>query len=180
MSKSSPDILVTAAPGATLGRLHFDGLEFVCTLGRSGIVAAKREGDGGTPIGTFPLRELRYRPDRLAAPRSALTEIPAAPDDGWCDAPNDPAYNRFVKRPYAANTETLWREDHLYDIAVMLGYNDAPVVPEAGSAIFFHLAKDTADILQPTEGCVALRLENMREVLRRVTPQTQMTIRLTP
>ncbi|HEY4343923.1 MAG TPA: L,D-transpeptidase family protein [Parvibaculum sp.] len=174
---NTPDILVTAAPGAMLGRLHFNGHEFTCVLGRSGIVAAKREGDGGTPVGTFPLRELRYRPDRLSPPQSLLAEIPSASDDGWCDAPDDPAYNRFVKRPYAASTETLWRDDHLYDIAIMLGYNDAPVMAGAGSAIFFHLAKDRDGGLQPTEGCVALRLEDMRAVLKTVTPTTRMMIR---
>lgn len=177
---TSPDIDVTAAPGATLGRLRFDGLEFVCALGRSGIVAEKREGDGGTPMGIFPLRELRYRADRLAHPESPLTMVETMPDDGWCDAAGDPSYNRFVKRPYGASTETLWREDHLYDIAIMLGYNDAPVKPGAGSAIFFHLAKDRDGVLQPTEGCVALRLEDMRAVLKRVTPETRMAIGLMP
>jgi L,D-peptidoglycan transpeptidase YkuD (ErfK/YbiS/YcfS/YnhG family) len=174
------NIEVTAPQGATLGRLHIADDAFTCALGRSGIVAKKREGDGGTPIGTFALRELRYRPDRLAAPVSPLVTIATAPDDGWCDAPGDPAYNRFVKRPYGASTETLWREDHLYDIAVMLGYNDAPVIAGAGSAIFFHLAKDKGGVLQPTEGCVALSLEDMRAVLKRITPDTQMTISLAP
>ena len=177
MSQTS-HIEVTAPRGATLGRLHIAGATFTCTLGRAGIVTEKREGDGGTPIGTFALHELRYRPDRLAAPESPLVTLATAPDDGWCDAPGDPAYNRFVKRPYSASTETLWRDDHLYDIAVMLGYNDAPVIAGAGSAIFFHLAKDAGGILQPTEGCVALRLEDMRTVLKRIAPDTRMTISL--
>lgn len=175
-----PIIEVTAPEGTTLGCLRFGDDTFACALGRSGIVAAKREGDGGTPAGTFPLRELRYRADRIAAPESGLITIATAPDDGWCDAPDDPAYNRFVKRPYGASTETLWREDGLYDIAVMLGYNDAPVISGAGSAIFFHLAKSKDGALQPTEGCVALLLEDMRSVLKRVTPQTRMTVRITP
>jgi L,D-peptidoglycan transpeptidase YkuD (ErfK/YbiS/YcfS/YnhG family) len=177
---TSSDIEVTAPPGATCGRLRFRDSEFTCALGRAGIVISKREGDGGTPAGIFPLRELRYRPDRLARPESPLETIATSPDDGWCDAAHDASYNRFVKRPYGASTETLWREDHLYDIAIMLGYNDAPVVPGAGSAIFFHLAKDKNGMLQPTEGCVALRLEDMRAVLKHATPETRMAIRLTP
>lgn len=174
------NIEVTAPRGATLGRLLVGDDAFTCALGRTGIVTQKREGDGGTPIGTFALRELRYRPDRLPTPESPLVTIATVPDDGWCDAPGDTAYNRFVKRPYGASTETLWRNDHFYDIAVMLGYNDAPVIAGAGSAIFFHLAKDASGILQPTEGCVALRLEDMRAVLKRIAPDTQMTIRLMP
>jgi hypothetical protein len=93
-----PTIEVTAPEGATLGRLRFGDDEFACALGRAGIVIVKREGDGGTPAGTFPLREMRYRADRIAAPESSLITIATAPDDGWCDAPHDPAYNRFVKR----------------------------------------------------------------------------------
>lgn len=171
-------IVVEAPPGATRGRLYFAGADFPCALGRSGIMADKREGDGGTPVGTFPLRDLRFRADRLPRPQSALATQPLASHDGWCDAPEDDAYNCYVKRPYPASSETLWRDDLLYDIVIMLGYNDAPVVKGKGSAIFFHLAKVRDDLLQATEGCVALQLDDMTRVLKAVTPTTQMTIRL--
>jgi len=114
----------------------------------------------------------------LTAPSTALPSRPIAPDDGWCDASGDPAYNRMVKLPYPASCETLWRADGLYDLVVPLGYNDDPVVPGAGSAIFFHLAKQEDGGLGATEGCVALRLVDMRAVLARVTLQTRMTIGL--
>lgn len=171
-------ITVRAARGATRGILQFNTLRFPCALGRSGIVSDKREGDGGTPAGLWPLRDLRYRLDRLAAPETILTATPTTMSDGWCDAPGDPAYNLFVTRPYPASHETLWREDHLYDIVVMLGYNDAPVIDGAGSAIFFHLAKEKDGLLQPTEGCVALALDDMRTVLAKVSPHTMMQISL--
>lgn len=174
----SDHILVEAPMGATHGHLHFAGADFPCALGRSGIVADKREGDGGTPIGTFPLRALRFRADRLSLPQSRLVTQPLAPHDGWCDAPNDPAYNHYVTRPYPASSEALWRDDLLYDIVIMLGYNDAPVVSGKGSAIFFHLAKVKDGLLKATEGCVALQLDDMIRVLKTVTPTTQMTIRL--
>tara|TARA_R110000868_G_scaffold1157_5_gene8864 strand:+ start:13568 stop:14146 length:579 start_codon:yes stop_codon:yes gene_type:complete len=169
-------IVVRAARGATRGTLHFGALRFPCALGRSGIVSEKREGDGGTPAGLWPLRDLRYRPDRVTAPETCLASAPTVENDGWCDAPGDSAYNLFVTRPYPASSETLWREDHLYDIVVMLGYNDAPVIDGAGSAIFFHLAKEKEGLLQPTEGCVALALDDMRAVLTKVTPHTHMQI----
>lgn len=172
-------ILVEAPSGATRGLLHFQGHRFPCALGRSGIATAKREGDGVTPTGTFALRALRYRPDRLPAPQCGLPTLALKPEDGWCDAPDDPAYNQPVTLPYAASHETLWREDHLYDIVIMLGYNDDPIVPGKGSAIFFHLAKQKDGVLQSTEGCVALALSDMLEVLNGVTPQTMMEIRLT-
>ena len=90
-----------------------------------------------------------------------------AQDDGWCDAPGDPAYNRPVKLPYSASAERLWREDHLYDIIVVLGFNDDPVVAGKGSAIFLHLAK--ADYA-PTAGCVALALDDMLAALAQLKP----------
>jgi len=170
-------IHVTGRAGEHEGVLRFGGHVFPCALGRSGIVAAKREGDGGTPAGNFALRELFFRQDRLERPSTSLAGRPLAQDDGWCDASSDPAYNRPVKLPYGASAETLWRADRLYDLIVPLGYNDDPVVPGAGSAIFFHLAKEEeGGHLAATEGCVALRLADMLQVLARATPDTRMTI----
>lgn len=172
------EILVTAAPGSTTGLLTAGGRRFECALGRTGILREKHESDGGTPVGLFPLRGLRYRADRLALPETALTASAMEEDDGWCDAPDDPAYNRPVKHPYPASAERMWREDHLYDLVVILGQNDDPVVPGAGSAIFFHLAKELETGLRPTEGCVALRLPDMLTVLARCGPRTLMRIEL--
>lgn len=170
------EIIVTGSPGNAYGELRVGNLRFPCALGRTGVSAEKREGDGSTPLGTFPLRELRYRQDRVQAPATALPLIPVSPVDGWCDAPEDPAYNRPVRLPYPASAETMWREDHLYDLVVVLGHNDSPVVPYAGSAVFFHLAREERGELRPTEGCVALRLEDMLSVLALCGTQTQMRI----
>lgn len=170
------EILVTAAPGSTTGLLTAGDDRFECSLGRTGILHEKHESDGGTPVGIFPLRALRFRADRLAAPETALLVTAIAEEDGWCDAPGDPNYNRPVKHPYPASAEKMWRDDHLYDLVVILGQNDDPVVPGAGSAIFFHLAKETETGLRPTEGCVALRLPDMLKVLARCGPDTLMRI----
>jgi len=157
---------VVARPGATTGLLLRgpDARPFPCALGRSGIVPAeaKREGDGATPAATLPLRRLLFRADRLAPPRTGVPIEPIAPDDGWCDDPDDPAYNRRVRRPFAARHERLWREDGLYDLVGVLGWNDAPPVPGRGSAIFLHVASPG---LGPTEGCIALALPDLRSVL---------------
>ena len=134
-------------------RLVIGALELRCALGASGVTRAKREGDKATPAGRFPLRRVLYRPDRVAAPRTALPVAPMNPDDGWCDAPGDANYNRLVRLPYAVSHERLWREDALYDLVAVLGFNDAPRARGRGSAIFVHLARPG---YTPTEGCVAL------------------------
>jgi L,D-peptidoglycan transpeptidase YkuD (ErfK/YbiS/YcfS/YnhG family) len=144
-----------------------------CALGRGGISTQKREGDGATPVGTFAMRQLLYRPDRGPLPHTALPAKPIAPNDGWCDSPGDRAYNRPVHLPYPASAEHLWREDHLYDLIVVLGYNDDPVVPGQGSAIFLHLAMPN---FAPTEGCVALSRDDLLTVLATAGPASHVIV----
>lgn len=143
-----------------------------CAIGRGGIGAKGGEGDGITPIGTFPIRRVLYRSDRLS-PQTKLAASPIAQDDGWCDAPDDPNYNRPVKLPYDASHERMWREDRLYDVVVVLGYNDDPVIAGKGSAIFLHVAQPDYG---PTEGCVALALPELLAVLEKLSPGDSIRI----
>lgn len=169
------DILVTPiATDVSRGTLRYKSFAFPCVLGRAGIRLDKTEGDGATPVGRFALKRVLYRGDRLMPPATRLPIAPLARDDGWCDAPEDPNYNKPVKLPYAASAETMWREDALYDLVVVLGHNDDPVVPGAGSAIFMHVAaSDNA----PTAGCVALAREDLLSVLRALNGATFIDIR---
>lgn len=169
------DILVAPiATDVTRGTLRFRNFAFPCALGRSGVSTDKHEGDGATPVGRFALKRVLYRGDRLMPPTTRLPIAPIARDDGWCDAPEDPNYNRPVKHPYPASAEVLWREDGLYDVVVVLGHNDDPVVPYAGSAIFMHVA---APHYTPTAGCVALAREDLLSVLRALSGATYIDIR---
>lgn len=147
-----------------------------CALGKGGVRPAseKREGDGASPAGVWPIRRVFYRPDRMTPPPSALPLTALSPDDGWCDDPASPDYNRHVKLPFAASHEKLWREDHVYDLIMVLGHNDDPPVPGIGSAIFAHLAR--ADY-GGTEGCVALALADMLAFLREAGPGDAVEIR---
>lgn len=142
-------------------------------VGRGGIGEKRREGDGITPLGTYPLRRLYWRADRIEWLVTGLPVKAIARDDGWCDAPGDPNYNRLVKRPYAASSETLWREDGLYDLVVTIGFNDDPVVDGAGSAIFLHVARPDYG---PTEGCIALAKDDLIALLARLSPGDTITI----
>lgn len=144
-----------------------------CALGRSGICATKREGDGSTPAGRFPLRRVYFRPDRLPLLKTGLPICPLRHADGWCDAPEDPSYNRPVQLPHPSSAEALWREDHLYDIIVVIGFNDDPPEPGLGSAIFLHLA--SADY-GPTEGCVAVARTDAMAIIENLGPSATIRI----
>lgn len=156
------DLIVSAA-----GEARWRELRFRCAFGKGGLKRDKREGDGATPIGAWPMRRLLYRADRIAAPATRLPSAPIGREDGWCDDPADPAYNRPVRLPYPGGHERLWREDELYDLLVVLGHNDDPVVAGLGSAIFLHVAR--ADYA-PTEGCVALAHADLARVLVEAAP----------
>jgi L,D-peptidoglycan transpeptidase YkuD (ErfK/YbiS/YcfS/YnhG family) len=149
--------IVTATGILTLGTETFRA-----ALGRGGVRADKHEGDGATPTGLLPLRNLLYRSDRGAPPICAVPVEPIAPHDGWCDDPTHPAYNQRVRLPIDATAEALWRDDNVYDIIGVLGWNDAPVRPGRGSAIFLHLARND---FAPTDGCIALAPDDLRRVL---------------
>ena len=174
-------LIVTPAPQGVhhSGTLKAFGEHHACALGRGGITAGKREGDGFTPLGSFPLRAILYRADRLELPATRLPATPIAKTDGWCDDPTDPVhYNRPVTLPHASSAEAMWRDDALYDLVVVLGHNDAPPIPGLGSAIFLHCAADDeTGELRPTEGCVALPRATLKAIVPRLTPKTLIEIR---
>lgn len=149
--------------------MEFDGRRVRCALGPAGVVAArdKREGDGKTPLGAWPLRRMLYRPDRGGPPKTGLPTQALETDDGWCDAPEDPRYNQPVKLPYPASAERLWLQDHVYDLIVVLGHNDAPPIAGLGSAIFLHLAWPD---YRSTQGCVALARADLEALLALAKP----------
>ena len=142
-------------------------------IGPGGIAVKGGEGDGITPRGRFPIREIFYRADRIARPNVRLPLRAIAENDGWCDAPNDPNYNRLVTLPYPASAEQMWRDDHLYDLVAVLGYNDDPVLPGKGSAIFLHLARPD---YSHTQGCVALAFADALAALEQLEPGDEILI----
>ncbi len=156
------------------GILYVDGRTYPCALGRSGVRTDKGEGDGATPAGCFPLREVRWRADRVGPLSTGLPHRATSPEDGWCDDPDDQRYNQATRLPIDSSTETLWRTDALYDVVVVIGYNDAPVHAGKGSAIFLHVAGPG---LAATEGCIALARETLIEIARKLLPGDEIEIR---
>lgn len=155
------------------GKLSWNNKEFPCSWGKGGIKDDKREGDGATPVGTFPFRYGFYRADRIQKPETCLPLRAITQDDGWCDDVYDHRYNQYLPFPFGGSHEKLWREDNVYDLILVIGHNDAPVVRGKGSAIFVHLRRPEGT---PTEGCVALELPDLLQVLKECTPQSALVV----
>jgi L,D-peptidoglycan transpeptidase YkuD (ErfK/YbiS/YcfS/YnhG family) len=143
------------------------------SLGRGGIRADKREGDGGTPRGLFRLRQLWWRADRAPRPRTLLPVRPIRQDDAWSEDPADRHYNRPFRRAPGQPGDRLWRDDHLYDFIIEIDHNTRPRVAKRGSAVFIHLAREG---FSPTAGCVGLTRNALNRLLERVGPCTWIHI----
>jgi L,D-peptidoglycan transpeptidase YkuD (ErfK/YbiS/YcfS/YnhG family) len=167
-------IRVRARPGQpTLGRLIVGPQAIPVALGRAGIKANKREGDGATPRGRFRLRRLWWRADRLSRPVTQLPVRRIGPADAWCEDPGDRRYNRPFLRSANEPGDLLRRDDGLYDLVIELDHNTRPRVAGRGSAVFIHVARDG---FKPTAGCVALTRDRLRRLLARLSPRTRVVV----
>jgi len=155
------------------GILRAGPLVLPVALGRGGILANKREGDGGTPRGRYRLKRLWWRRDRITRPRTALPARPIGPADAWSEDPADRRYNRWVRREPGEPGDRLMREDGLYDLIIEISHNDRPRIAGRGSAVFIHIAREN---LGPTAGCVALRPRDLLRLLERLSPATWIEI----
>jgi L,D-peptidoglycan transpeptidase YkuD (ErfK/YbiS/YcfS/YnhG family) len=175
MKTSFGTLRVRTKPGErTRGWLVAGAWALPVALGRGGIKANKREGDGGTPRGTFKLRRLWWRADRAPRPRTRLPVRRIGPNDGWCEDPNDRRYNQAIHVPKDEAGDRLWRGDHLYDLIIELDHNTRPRIAGRGSAVFVHIAREN---FRPTAGCVALKPHALRRLIERLGPQTRIDIR---
>jgi len=137
-------------------------------LGRGGIKANKREGDGATPRGSFRLKRLWWRAARHPRPATMLPVRHILPDDGWCEDPSDRHYNRRIKVPPKSKADRLTRKDNLYDFIVELDHNTRPrVTGRAARCSFMWRGRAFA----PTAGCVALDMNSLRRLLARLGPR---------
>ena len=151
--------------------VRFDGRLWPCVVGRGGITADKREGDGATPVGAHDIVGMLYRPDRIAKP--AGWAVPIRPGDLWSDDPEHEDYNLMVRAPYAASHEALRRADPLYDLVIVTDWNWPEAQPGRGSAIFLHRWRRPG---YPTAGCVAFDPVDLREIAARITPETRLIV----
>jgi L,D-peptidoglycan transpeptidase YkuD (ErfK/YbiS/YcfS/YnhG family) len=169
-----PVIHVHAKPGnRSQGVLLAGALALPVALGRGGIKANKREGDGATPRGTFRLKRLWWRNGRHPRPATLLPVTRIRPDDGWCEDPTDRHYNQRIKVPEESKADRLARLDNLYDFIIELDHNTRPRIAGRGSAVFIHVARPG---FAPTAGCVALNINTLRRLLARLGPRTKIMV----
>jgi len=162
-----------AAGDRRRGRLLAGALALPAALGRAGIKANKREGDGATPRGRFRLRRLWWRADRMPRPSTLLAARRIGREDAWCEDPADRRYNQPLRVPPGAPGDRLWRHDRLYDLVVELDHNTRPRIAGRGSAVFVHVARPG---FAPTAGCIALDAGTLRRLLARCGPRTEIEI----
>jgi len=158
---------------AARGVLQAGPLLMPVALGRSGIAANKREGDGATPRGRFRLKRLWWRADRHPRPPTLLPVRRIRPDDGWCEDPRDRRYNKPVTVPPGSSADRLTRADALYDFIIEIDHNTRPRVAGRGSAVFIHVAREG---FAPTAGCIALTLPALRRLIARLGPRTTIMV----
>ena len=142
-------------------------------LGRGGIKANKREGDGGTPRRTFRPRQLWWRADRHPRPQTFLPIRTIAAEDAWCEDPASRHYNQPIRLNRAQSGDRLRRDDHLYDFIVEIDHNHSPRIAGRGSAVFLHLARGN---FGPTAGCISMTKSAMLRLLARLGPNTKIVI----
>jgi len=156
----------------TPGGLRFRGRCFPCSIGRGGVRAQKREGDGATPAGVHRIVGCLYRPDRVARP--CAWAVPLRPGNLWSDDPGAAEYNRMLRAPCSGRHERLWRADPLYDLILLTDWNWPRAVPGAGSAIFLHQWRWPG---APTAGCVALARGDLRWIVARLGRRARLICR---
>lgn len=149
---------------------RFMGRRFPVAIGHAGFTAAKREGDGASPLGRLRLRRAFWRPDRMARPRARLPLVAIGPRMGWSDDPADPAYNRLTRLGRGFGAERMRRADPLYDLVAETDWN-AACAPGAGSAIFVHVMRGPG---RRTAGCAGLRRAHLAWILARWRPWSRL------
>ncbi len=165
---------VRTRPGQrTKGWLFAGSLVIPVALGRTGIRADKREGDGGTPAGRFRPLRLWWRGDRRRRPQTVLPLRRIGPADAWCEDPKDRRYNQPFRRSANEPGDRLRRDDALYDLIIEIDHNTRPRVAGRGSAVFLHLARAGSG---PTAGCVAMRPGDLERLAARLSPKARIII----
>ena len=153
--------------------LTYNNYKAKCVIGKRGIGTKKKEGDLITPVGSYKIKYILYRKDRIRKIQTKVKKIEIKKNMGWCDDPRSKKYNKLVKLPFFYNFEKLYRKENIYDIILVLNFNMSPVIRNKGSAIFVHVAKKN---YEKTEGCVALKKIHLLKILKELKKNSKVMI----
>ena len=153
--------------------LSFNNYKVKCSIGKRGIGTKKKEGDQVTPRGSYKIRGILYRKDKIKDLKTKIIKKVINKKMGWCDDPESKKYNQLIKLPFKFNFEKLYRNDDIYDIIFILNFNTNPVKKNKGSAIFIHIAKKN---YLPTKGCIAIKRNDIKKLAREINRKTLVKI----
>lgn len=154
-------------------KIHYNSHKVKCAIGKRGITSNKVEGDNKTPKGSFRIKEIYYRKDRVKKLKTFIKKIPIKKNMGWCDDSNSKYYNKLIKFPFIYRAEKMFLNNNTYDILIVIDFNMKPIKRKKGSAIFIHIAKKK---LSPTKGCIAITKKNMRKLISKINKRSKITI----
>jgi len=152
--------------------LQYNKKHYKCSVGLNGFTKNKIEGDKKTPTGTFSFGKLFVRTDRIKNLNTKFKFTQIKKDMAWSDDPSQLNYNSLI-RTKNNHKESLYREDNLYDLILVINYNINPILPNKGSAIFLHVSTED---YKPTEGCIAIIISDFIEILELINPNDEITI----
>ncbi len=153
--------------------LYIDNYKLRCSIGKRGITSNKKERDGKTPKGSFILKSIFYRKDKIFNLKSSLKKKVITKNMGWCDDATSKFYNKLIRFPFYKRAEKLWLKERMYDVIIIINYNLKPVVKNKGSAIFLHIAKKN---YSPTRGCIAINKKDMFLLAKKINRKTKIII----
>tara|TARA_Y200000002_G_C22402453_1_gene546243 strand:- start:40 stop:531 length:492 start_codon:yes stop_codon:yes gene_type:complete len=153
--------------------LAYNDYKIKCAVGKRGISYKKKEGDLITPKGSFKIKGLFYRKDKISTLKTIIKKKPIKRNMGWCDDPKSRKYNKLINYPFNYGSEKLFRTDNIYDIVIVLNFNMNPIKKNKGSAIFIHVAKRK---FSPTRGCVAIKKKELKKLLEIVNYKSVIKI----
>ena len=153
--------------------LTYQNNKVKCAIGKKGIGRKQKEGDQITPQGTFRIKNILYRKDKINYLRSVIKKTPIKKNMGWCDDPKSKDYNKLIKYPFNYKSEKLYRSNNIYDIILVLNFNMQPIKKNKGSAIFIHVSNNK---YSPTQGCIALKKKDLVKLIKSINKKTKIII----
>ena len=167
-----PNIYVNSNNKKNIAYLIFERKKTRCLIGKNGIGRKNREGDLKTPKGVYRISRIYYRKDKFLNLKSAIPVFKLKRNDKWCVDPKSKRYNSYFRKNINCRYESLFRNDKIYDLILVLDYNLDKVKKFKGSAIFLHCIGNK----KFTEGCISIEKDYLRKIIKKLSPRSKVII----